>query len=152
MAAMHPVAALLAAVALVGAPGVVPQHSVRGVRVGMTQAAVRRVLGAPLRVRHRRTDFGPSTTLVFSGLTVGFVGDGGASTIALSARGDRTARGVGVGSRERDVARLVPGARCLTESGYRHCYVGVWSAGHVVTDFAIRNGRVTRVVLGLVLD
>lgn len=38
------------------------------------------------------------------------------------------------------------------QSSYRHCYVGTWMPGKKVSDFAIRNGRVTRVSIGYVID
>ena len=40
----------------------------------------------------------------------------------------------------------------MTESGYRHCFVGTWQPGRKVSDFSIAHGRVTRVTVGYVID
>lgn len=64
----------------------------------------------------------------------------------------RTAGGVGVGSAAAEVAASLPGAKCVTESGYRHCFVGSWQSGRKVSDFSIAHGRVTRVTVGYVID
>jgi hypothetical protein len=43
--------------------------------------------------------------------------------------------------------------RCRTESGgFRHCWVGRFLPGRVVTDFRVRSGRVASVLIGYVLD
>jgi hypothetical protein len=46
----------------------------------------------------------------------------------------------------------VKGLLCATEGGIRHCHLGAYAAGRVVTDFFFRRGRVNRVVVGRVLD
>ena len=66
--------------------------------------------------------------------------------------GERTARGVGVGSTEGEVRAKVAGVRCRTESGFRHCFVGRFLPGRRITDFHIRRGRVTSVEVGFVVD
>ena len=45
-------------------------------------------------------------------------------------------------------------SRCRTEFGFRHCFVGSFMPGRRVTDFFISRatGRVTEVVVGLVID
>lgn len=142
---------LLATAAPAGAR-IVPQHGIGAAALGMTRPQVKARLGEPARVRHGFGTFGPWTTFTYAGLVVTFSGNRAANQISTRSRAERTARGVGVGSPERQVAARVTGARCLTESGYRHCYVGRWQAGRVVTDFAIERGRVTRVTVGVVLD
>ena len=61
-------------------------------------------------------------------------------------RGQRTARGVGIGSREQDVARLVPGSECGTTPGFPgiDCFAFSRGGGKTVgTDFTIGpHGRV----------
>jgi hypothetical protein len=136
----------------VEAASIVPQIGIRRVRVGMTRTQVRARLGAPGKIVHGRNDFGRYTTYRYGGLVVTFQSDAGASSIATTARADRTIRNVGVGSTDDAVAARVAGARCVTESGFRHCYVGRWLPGRIITDFAIRRGHVTRVLVGRVLD
>ena len=46
----------------------------------------------------------------------------------------------------------VPGVRCEGSGSGRHCVLGAFSAGKRVTDFRPTNGRVSRVVVGLVID
>jgi hypothetical protein len=133
-------------------PFVVPQHAIRGVSLGMTRAAVVRTLGRPAHVSHRTNDLGPYTELTYRGLRITFAFDRGVSQIESTSPRDRTARGVGVGSSEAAVRRGVHGVTCRTESGVRHCSLGVFAAGRVVTDFFLRGGRVRRVVVGRVLD
>jgi hypothetical protein len=36
--------------------------------------------------------------------------------------------------------------------GFRHCFVGKFLPGRIVTDFRFRNGRVRTVSIGFVID
>lgn len=73
--------------------------------------------------------------------------------LTTTSRNERTSGGIGVGSTEGQLAAKLVGERCVTELGYRHCYLGKRSAGFVVTDFSIsKSRRVTRITLGLVVD
>lgn len=135
------------------APAVIqPQRSISGVVLGMNQAQVRAALGVP-RVTRGNNDFGPFTVLRYGGgLTVTFQGNTRVTAVETTGLGDRTVRGVGVDSSEAVVRARVPGVRCLTEAGVRHCHLGQFLAGRRVTDFFLRNGRVTRVTVGVVID
>jgi hypothetical protein len=128
-------------------------RGIAGARLGNSRAEVRAALGTPAKVTHGTNDFGPFTQLRFrGGITVSFQGDAKVTAVDTTGRGDRTARGVGVGSSERAVRRRVRGVHCETIAGFRSCHTGALRAGRRITDFHIRNGRVTRVTVGVVLD
>jgi hypothetical protein len=131
-------------------PLVVPQHSIRGVELGMSRPAVVQRLGKPAHVRHAVNDLGPYTQLRYKGLRITFAFDGGVSELETTAARDRTAHGAGVGSTEAEVRNAVPKLVC--EDNPRHCHLGRYRAGSVVTDFFFRNGRVWRLVVGRVID
>lgn len=150
----------LSAAAVAAAPRpmrIVPQVSIRGIGVGMTGAQVRRAAGRPDAEEVRSHPvLGRTKVWRYGRATVTFDGRRSSSlvvSITTTSRSDRTATGVGVGSTEAAVRAAVAGARCVTELGYRHCVVGRQVAGRVVTDFSIgSSGRVTRVLLGRVID
>ena len=143
-------------VLLVGAAAasaaIVPQRGIAGVRLAMTRAQVRAVLGAPAAAVHGRNEFGSFTVYRYRGLRVTFQGNRAVTSIVTTRASERTAAGVGVGSTEGQVRAKVAGVRCRTESGFRHCFVGRFLPGRRVTDFRIRRGRVTSVTVGFVLD
>jgi hypothetical protein len=139
---------LLAAVVLAG---ISPQHGIAGAKIGMTRAVVRSVVGTPRSAQSGMNDFGRYVVYVYPQVTVVFQSGERTTSISTTAPTQRVA-GVGVGSTEAQVARSIRGVRCLTEGRYHHCYVGTWKPGHIVTDFALGGGRVTRVTVGIVLD
>jgi outer membrane protein assembly factor BamE (lipoprotein component of BamABCDE complex) len=145
---------LAAALVFASAAGatIVPQKGIAGVRIGMSKAKVRSVLGRPTSVKHGSNDFGRYTIFKYSGLKVNFQGNATVTGISTTRRAERTARGVGVGSSEAQVKAKVTGVKCRTDAGFRHCYVGSLGAGQRVTDFSIKNGRVSRVDVGVVID
>src|SRR5690242_16487034 len=126
---------------------------IAGARLGNTKAQVRAALGRPASIQSGTNDFGPFTTYRYrGGITVGFQGRTDVTSVSTTGRGDRTARGVGVGSRESTVRRRVRGVRCETVAGTRSCHTHRFRIGEVVTAFLIRHGRVTRVTVGRVID
>jgi len=131
---------------------IVPQKGIAGVRLGMSQAKVRSVLGKPASTKHGSNDFGVYTTFRYSRLAITFQGNTAATSMSTTRRSEKTATGVGVGSTEARVRSGVKGVTCKTEFGSRHCYLGAFLIGRRVTDFLIKNGRVTRVNVGRVLD
>jgi hypothetical protein len=152
-------AALIAALALLTAAApagavIRPQKGMAGVRLDMTESRVRAELGDPSRTVRGRNIFGPYTELRYSGgLRVVFQGNRGVTAVSTTGRDERTARGAGVGSSEGFVRRKVGRVRCESfPGGIRSCHVGSFSPGRRVTDFRIRRGRVTRVVVGYVID
>jgi hypothetical protein len=138
--------------AVVAAATIVPQHGMAGVELGMTRKAVVAKLGKPAKITHGNGPQGAFTSFRYRGLELTFAFNASLSQIQTRSRGERTSNGVGVGSTKNDVAKKVRGVRCVDESGYEHCYVGRWSGGQVITDFSLANGRVTRVVVGRILD
>jgi hypothetical protein len=126
---------------------------IAGARIGNTRAEVRAALGTPRTVKHGTNDFGSFTEFRYAGgLRVDFQGNTKVTSVTTTGRGDRTARGVGVGSSERSVRRRVAGVTCETTAGTRSCHTGDFLPGKRVTDFRIRHKRVTRVTVGIVID
>lgn len=135
----------------------VPQVSIRGVMLGMTPDQVVAKLGKPDESLQRKHPIlGKTRILRFGLLKVVFDGvtaTSAAVTMTTTSRRERTAAGVGVGSRETVVRQRVAGVKCLKEYGYRHCFVGIQKAGRVVTDFSLSTARrVTRISLSRVID
>jgi hypothetical protein len=130
-----------------------PQKGMAGLTLDMTQAQVKKVLGAP-SIERGKNDFGPFTIFRYRklDLTAIFQGNKTLTTITTTGRRERTTRDVGVGSGERAVKLKVRGVKCETFSGIRSCHVGRFEPGRRVTDFVIRRGRVTRVTIGYVID
>lgn len=155
---MRRLAVLLAVTGLLALPAAAGamiqlQRGIAGAALGNTQAQVRAALGAPVRVRTQRTDQGRLVLWRYrGGIEVFFVGGTRVTQVETSGRADRTPGGIGVGSTERALRRGVSGLRCRTESGGRSCRLGRLELGHRVTEFFERGGRVTRVVVGVVLD
>lgn len=143
---------VLLASAAAASAAIVPQRGIAGLRLTMTRAQVRAVLGAPAAAIHGRNDFGSFTVYRYRGLRVTFQGNRTVTAILTTRTTERTAAGVGVGSAEGRVRAKVAGVRCRTESGFRHCFVGRFLPGKRVTDFHIRRGRVTSVQVAFVLD
>jgi hypothetical protein len=131
---------------------IVPQRGIAGVTIGMSQSAVKSVLGRPGSIERGKNEFGRWTILRYPGLGVTFQGIRSATYIMTRRATERTARGIGVGSPEAQVKARVPGVKCKTEFRRRHCYVGEFRPGRRVTDFTIKRGRVTRVGIGVVID
>lgn len=149
------VAALLAA-APAGAR-IVPQQGIKGARLGDGVAKVRSALGTPDKVIFTRHPIIGRIRVYKYGLTYvrfdGTQSNAKVTSIDTTSRAEKTSKGVGVGSTRAQVAARVPGAKCVVESGFDHCYVGEFRAGRRITDFRITStGKVGRVVVGFVLD
>lgn len=129
------------------------QRGISGVRLGMSAARVRASLGNPSKIKRGRNDFGRFTEYVYEGgITVTFQGNADVTAVTTTGRGDLTSRGVGVGSTETQVRKGVPAVTCETVAGTRSCHVGALLPGRRVTDFLLRNRRVSRVSVGFVID
>ena len=128
------------------------QRSIAGVPLHATKAKVRTQLGMPPKVRMGTNDFGKFTEWIYPRVTVSFQSGSRVTALRTTSRLERTGRHVGVGSTEARVAARVRGVICRTDSGFRHCFVGSFLPGRVVTDFRIRHGRVRSITIGFVLD
>lgn len=149
--------ALFASAAPARVQSLVPQQSLRGLKIGMVASQVRAVAGTPsINKIVSHPLLGKTRRMRFGKVEVTFRGTSATAPVinlTTTSRNERTSGGIGVGSSERALAAKLTGERCVTELGYRHCYLGKWSAGYVVTDFSIsKAGRVTQVTLGLVID
>jgi hypothetical protein len=128
-------------------------RGIAGARLGNSKAEVKAALGNPSRVRNGTNEFGPFTTFRYrGGITVFFQGRTQVTAVTTTGLGDRTSRGVGVRSTENQVEQRVPGVSCQTFSGTRICQRGEGLPGQRITAFFLRNGRVTRVTVGRVID
>ena len=144
-------ACVVAALALPAgaAAKIVLQRGIGGVSLGMTEAKVRSALGRPARVKNAKNEFGPYRVLFYARVKVTFQGLTTVTAVETTSTQERTTTGIGVGSTKADVKAKVPGVVC--ETG--HCHIGKFNPGARVTDFFIgTTGRVTRVVVGFVID
>jgi hypothetical protein len=127
-------------------------RAVSGARLGNSKSEVRTALGEPRRVIQRDGLFGPTTTFRYrGGLRVIFLNNR-VTLAGTTGLGDRTNRGVGVGSRERAVRNRVPGVTCETFEGTRICSRGAEQPGERGTFFFLRQGRVTRAEVAILID
>ncbi|MFN8160124.1 MAG: hypothetical protein U0R52_03655 [Solirubrobacterales bacterium] len=137
-----------AASASSGEPGIGVGVGMAGVRIGMTRAQARHILGRPRGVEvQTNSAFGPGHPVAYryGGLAVEFwkgaprtpSGSKGpdrrlrVASIYTTRRSLRTRRGVGVGSKEHRVKARVTGVRCQTirSNGrrYRNCHTGSYT-------------------------
>lgn len=149
------IAATLLLPAAAGAE-IVPQESIAGVQIGMSQAEVREVLGAPKKTKKvvneiagdlRQWSYG-QTSVTFDSTEK----DAEVMTVTTRSRSEKTEDGIGVGSTKAAVRQKVAKAKCRTEKHYDHCFVGSYTPGEVITDFSMSGGKVSRVMIGLVID
>jgi hypothetical protein len=131
---------------------IVVQRGIAGVQLRMTKAQVRAKLGRPMRVRMGTNEFGSFTQLVYRRVTVTFQSGSRVTNVRTTSRLERTSRAVAVGSTVAEVEARVKSVRCRNEAGFRHCFVGRFLPGRVVTDFRVRKGRVSSVSIGFVID
>jgi hypothetical protein len=128
-------------------------RGIAGARLGNSRAEVRAALGTPSKVTSGTNDFGPWVNYRYpGGIRVMFQGRTQVTSVSTSGRGDRTSRGVGVGSTEASVKARVKGVKCETIVSIRSCHTGDFLAGRRVTDFRIKGGKVTSVAVGFVID
>jgi hypothetical protein len=127
-------------------------HGIAGVRLGMSQAAVRSKLGRPVRVVQAKNEFGPYTEFRYRGYVVDFQNNETVTSVVTTLAREKTPGGIGVGSTWVQVRRKVPHVRCEGSPILGDCHVGLLLPGRTVTDFFFKNGKVQRVLVGYVLD
>ena len=81
-----------------------------------------------------------------------FQGNSAVTQVDTSLVKERTPSGVGVGSTRAQVRAGVKGVKCEGPVDAGHCYLGKFVPGAHVTDFFLRNGKVWRVIVGIVID
>ena len=135
---------------------IVVQRGIAGINLNMTRARVIQNKGQPDSQRIVSNEILGQVRIMRYGRTrVSFNGtrnDSRAISVDTRSRRQRTRSGVGVGSTENQVKNRIQGVQCRTESGTRHCFKGQFAAGERVTDFRIRQGRVSRVTVAFVID
>ena len=140
------------ALAAAGSASIVPQRSIAGIKLGLSERGVRAKLGAPIRVRTGTNIVGHWRRLIYPRVTVAFQNGDRATFILTKSRLEKTASGIGVGSRLTQVRAGLSGEKCKREFGAYHCWTGSWDPGQIVTDFIFSHSRVAQIALGYVVD
>ena len=131
---------------------IVVQRSIGGVKLQMTKAQVRAKLGRPMRVRVGSNEFGTFVEKVYRRVTVTFQSGDRVTAVRTTSPLEHTGRDVGVGSTEAQLKAGVRNVRCRNTPGFKICAGGRFLPGRTVTDFRLRNGRVSAVTIGFVID
>jgi hypothetical protein len=128
-------------------------RGIAGARLKNTKAQVHAALGKPVSRQTGSSDFGPFLQERYrGGIVVFYQGAKRVTSVTTTGLGDRTAKGVGIGSPEAAVKRHVPGVTCETIAGARSCHTNDFLPGRRVTDFFLKKGKVVRVSVGIVID
>jgi hypothetical protein len=155
-------AALLGAAAVPASAEIIPQQSIAGISIDMTEPQVVAVLGEPGKVH---TEYGgPSGEDFFTtyrygkrGVKVRFLrkraGNRVSSIEVYKGRQELTATGIGIKSRRDKVKAEVAGSRCKRyDKTYAICSVGRGDVGDIQTTFWLnRRDKVKSVSLARIL-
>jgi hypothetical protein len=155
-------AALLAAAAVPASAEIIPQQSIAGVAIGMSEKQVVGVLGEPGNVHSEYggasgEDFFTTYRYGKRGVKVRFIRRRGGNKVTsievYKGRQELTATGIGLKSRRAKVKAEVPGARCKRyDKTYAVCSVGRGDVGDVQTTFWLnRRDKVKLVTLARIL-
>jgi hypothetical protein len=110
-----------------------------GVRLGATMGQVRHALGRPSQVDHRAGASAWSYDAL--GLVVDFSTNRRVHDLSTISPSQRTPNGVGVGSSEIALMRLVPGVHCSPRAHDSQDVDCTVASGNVVTDFQLTTPR-----------
>jgi hypothetical protein len=135
-----------------GEASIIVQQGIAGVELHMTKSQVRSLLGEPPRIRAGRNLAGPFTQFVYPRLIVEFQRVPTVTALRTSSPLERTPAGVGVGSTEAQVERRLPHVACESWSGHRQCVLGKVIPDRTVTIFALKSGRVSNIIVGVVQE
>ena len=128
-------------------------RGIAGARLGATRDDVRAALGKPAKAAGGRNEFGRWVRYDYAGgLRVFFQGRERVTSVQLTGLGDRTAKGVGIGSTQAEVVAGVPGVKCETIEGVTSCYTNDFLPGKRVTSFHFTDGKVALLSVGIVID
>jgi hypothetical protein len=118
---------------------IVINRGMSGVSLGNTMQQVRHKLGRPDEIDH----LGGTTTWWYTerGLYVDFRRSNRVYALETEGFSQRTASGVGVGSSETAVMRLVPGVHCSPNSQCSQGVECIAASAHVLTDFHVTSRR-----------
>ena len=135
-------------------PGIVPGKGMDYVRLGMTTAQVRQILGRETSLDGTLR----SPILEYYGIELRVLTKARrVSRFELFGRKLRVeGTNVGVGSSERQLRAALRGARCLTWRNthgkpFRYCWLGAKARGRVITYFELKRGRVANMKIGRVV-
>ncbi|MBE3087753.1 MAG: hypothetical protein IMZ71_01345 [Chloroflexi bacterium] len=131
---------------------IVPQHSIAGARIGMTETQVRAKLGSPLRLRSGSNLFGHWRQLTYRYVTVSFQSGNKVTGLMTKSASEQTASGVRVGWTLAKLRAGLNSETCRREFGVHHCWIGKWEPGHVISDFRLKRNRVSMISIGYVFD
>jgi hypothetical protein len=131
---------------------IVPQHSIGGARIGMTETQVRAKLGSPLRLRSGSNLFGHWRQLVYRQVSVSFQSGNKVTNLMTKSASEQTASGVRVGWTLAKVRAGLNGETCRREFGVHHCWIGNWEPGQVISEFRLKQNRVSEISIGYVFD
>jgi hypothetical protein len=148
-------AAAAAMLALPSQAGAIVQfdQGIAGARIGNSQTQVQAALGTPALVRTGTNEFGPWRQYFYEGgIRVFFQGDDDVTSVTTLGKGDRTSKGIGVGNSEKALRQKHPSVKCESFGGFRSCHTGSGNPGERITDFFISKGKITRIVVGIVID
>jgi hypothetical protein len=131
---------------------IVPQHSIAGAKIGMTETKVRAKLGSPLRLRSGSNLFGHWRQLIYRRVTVSFQSGNKVTNLMTKSAAERTVSGIRVGWTLAKLRAGLRGETCRREFGVHHCWIGNWEPGHVISDFRLERNRVSDISIGYVFD